>query len=409
MNKNYIVYFELSSGSFRVWHSDTETIETCFILPDKISKFYMSGKQYEATDKDLSRYGKDIYLASEELKTSKYFYFDYITPDLIKKGAKIGEYYYKSHTSNIESIFKIKCKGKYEKHEPIDLTEYKWFEKSYNGGLIYTDIGIFDCYGYDFSNYYASILASDEFKIPTKPGTERKIEKLYNKIKFGFYLVSIGCGHPDFNKVFNYSPNNVYTSHSLKFALEHQEEYNVNITLITDVDKNCYIYDLKDLVSGSKIFTPWYDTIIGLKKEFPKNILIKMLSSSLWGHLSKGNVINRTEEEVEQLGLIIGMTDKSDYIIKDEIINENGETLYYKLLNTKNPYKYNLRLKPFITSFGRAKTAKMALLDIENVIRIHTDGIMFKEKQHFNNPYFIPEEKTTGRIELININNYKKL
>ena len=53
-----------------------------------------------------------------------------------------------------------------------------------------------------------------------------------------------------------------------------------------------------------------------------------MLSSSLWGHLSKGNIINRTEEEVEKLGLNIGMTDKSDYIIKDEIINENGEHLY---------------------------------------------------------------------------------
>lgn len=409
MEYNYIVYFELSSGSYRVWNSATEAITTCFTLPDKISKFYMSGKQYTATDEDLVRYGKDLFSATEELKTSKHFYFDYIKPDLISKGEKRGEYYFKSHTSNIESIFKIKCKGKYEKHEPIDLTEYKWFEKSYNGGLIYTDKGVFDCYGYDFSNYYASILASDEFKIPTKPGTERKIEKLYNKIKFGFYLVSIGCGHPDFNKVFNYSPNDVYTSSSLKFALEHQEEYNVNINLITDVDKNCYIYDLKDLVSGSKIFTPWYDTIIGLKREFPKNMLIKMLSSSLWGHLSKSNIINRTEEEVEKLGLKIGMTDKSDYIIKDEIINEEGETLYFKLLNTKNPYKFNLRLKPFLTSFGRAKTGKIALFDIENVIRIHTDGIIFNHPVDFNVHNFIPEEKTTGEIEFFNINNYKKL
>ena len=84
MEYNFIVYFELSSGSYRVWNYNTEELTTCFTLPDKISKFYMSGKQYTATDEDLIRYGKDLFSASEQLKTSKYFYFDYIKPDDLK-------------------------------------------------------------------------------------------------------------------------------------------------------------------------------------------------------------------------------------------------------------------------------------------------------------------------------------
>jgi len=404
MNKNYIVYFKLQNNSFRVFHAENEKIETLIYLPDNKSKFYLSGK-YEATDEDLTRYGRDILIASEELKTSKILYdFDYITPTKLDN----GKMFYRTHTSNIERLFLMKGKKYITKHEPINLTEAKWFKKCNNGGLQYCIPGTYDCFGYDFSNYYASIMASDEFKIPIKPGEEKYIELLDKKIKFGFYHVRIGCLDEDFNKMFSYSPNNIYTSYSLKFALKYQETYDVNIELVLDEGNNCYIYENNVLTSGRKIFEMWYNTIIELKKEFPKNILTKMLSSSLWGHLSKKNTIHKTEEEADKEKLIIGMDERSNYIILDEIFKDDGSTVY-KLLNAKNPYKYNLRLKPFITSFGRNKTGIMAHIDIKNVVRIHTDGIVYTTPQIFYDSSFIPEDKTTGRIEFKNINNYKKV
>ena len=72
-------------------------------------------------------------------------------------------------------------------------------------------------------------------------------------------------------------------------------------------------------------------------------------------------------------------------------------------------FKYNLRLKSWITAYGRNKTADVALLDIDNVIRVHTDGIVFKKKQDFDILNLIPEDKTTGKIHWKNVNTYEKV
>ena len=48
------------------------------------------------------------------------------------------------------------------------------------------------------------------------------------------------------------------------------------------------------------------------------------------------------------------------------------------MIDMKDPYKYNIRLKGFLNAYTRTNTAKIAMLDIENVLRIHTDSISFK-------------------------------
>ena len=48
----------------------------------------------------------------------------------------------------------------------------------------------------------------------------------------------------------------------------------------------------------------------------------------------------------------------------------------------------------------------------DNVLRIHTDSVVLNRSFDFSNQYngeLIPEEKTTGKIEFKNINDYKKL
>jgi hypothetical protein len=395
---DYIIYYKLNNNNFRCWNSKTDICSEIEVLPTNVSRFKMT-KGYEPNDDDLRRYGKDIYLASEELKSTKLITFDYIKPYITKDGKVCP----RTHFSNIETIFKMLSKGKYEHHEPISSIEKNWFERCYNAGLQYTDVGTFDCYGYDFKNYYGSILASKEFKIPNREGRERKLNKLPPRIWTGFYNVKITSDDPNIKKIFAFSSENVYTSIDVKFALELKNTYNIdiNVELITDVEFNAYIYPLDTLEPCHKIFDRWYNTILQLKKEFPKNMLLKMLSSSLWGHLSKFNCKTISEKKLDEIN-------ENDWDIDDIYFVDDG-TQFYKLVNKMKPYFYNLRLKPFITAFGRVKTAKIALLDINNIVRIHTDGIVFNKEQNFNIDNLIPENKTTGKITFKNINNYSKV
>ena len=76
-------------------------------------------------------------------------------------------------------------------------------------------------------------------------------------------------------------------------------------------------------------------------------------------------------------------------------------------------YKTNFRLKSFITSYARCKTAR-AITDnnlINNLIRSHTDSVVLDKEFDFTNYDIdlIPEDKTTGKIEFINVNKYKKI
>lgn len=408
-NSDYIVHYKKADGSYRVWYSKTEEIITLVKIPKNISQFYIT-KGYDPTDTDLRRYGKDLYDASEELKKSKVISFDYISPYFMKDK---NDYMFRSHTSNIESIFKMKCKGKYEHHQDINMIESSWFDKCYNGGLIYTVKGCHNCYGYDYSNYYASILSSDDFIIPICKGKEQYIRRFQKKIKTGFYNVFINSDDPTVQKIFPFSDNHVYTSISLKFALELQKTYDISIELNLNCKKNCYIYPfytldenekkINALVSGDKIFKRWYNTIIELKKEFPNNMLTKLLSSSLWGHLSKKNKIYKSEEEGDKL-----LNDPDNPYDILETTHNNDGTMFYTLIHTQQPYKYNIRLKPFITAYGRIKTAKTALMQIDDVLRIHTDGIIFSKPFEHNIQNFIPEKKTTGQITFNNINDYIK-
>jgi hypothetical protein len=209
---------------------------------------------------------------------------------------------------------------------------------------------------------------------------------LSDATKFGFYMVKIICEDTNIKKVFSFSENNVYTHNDIKFITDiliKKHNFNIKLELIDDVEYNAYVYEDESLTSGNKIFSNWFKTICELKKQLPKNILIKLLSSSLWGHLSKYNTVNKTMKQIKDSNMKVGLTDKSDFIILDKITKGDDET-YYKLLNKLNPYKYNIRLKPFITSYGRIKTALVALLDIDNIIRIHTDGLLYSKKQKFN-------------------------
>jgi hypothetical protein len=131
-----------------------------------------------------------------------------------------------------------------------------------------------------------------------------------------------------------------------------------------------------------------------------------MISSSIWGHLSESTTIYVNKEDIHKYD--VDLSTDADYQIIDIIMKQDGSTTY-ELLDTKNPYKHPMRLKPFITSYGRNKTARVALRMIDNVIRIHTDGICFNKPYTLKSEHFHPDDKHTGRLKFNSIKNYERL
>ena len=78
----------------------------------------------------------------------------------------------------------------------------------------------------------------------------------------------------------------------------------------------------------------------------------------------------------------------------------------YKLQSMAKPYRHNIRLKSFLTAYGRVKIAEVALTNIEGTLRIHTDGIVFNKPMKDKFIGLIKEDKTTGRINWKGVNCY---
>jgi len=390
MNKYYI-YFENKEGNFRVLYND-DSFETLIHKPKETTyHHYEMMKGYAATDEGLIKFKADMIRWNEELKSN-----DILSIDWFK---------YYSHFMAVEMTFKRLCKGKYEHFEPIDATESKWIESTHNGGLTYCNAGEHKSYGWDFSSFYPTNMAQYHFVMPHKKGVESFITEIPIDIKLGFYRVRITSEHKDAIKLFAFCKTHTYTSISLKHALELKDEFNFKIELIIDDKPNAYIYPKG--VRASSVFGVWVDRLMKIKMKFPRNKLIKHLLSSLHGSLSRSNNIIKTYEEIQEEGLKISIGDEADYKIIDYVCNEDKE--HYKLQSMIQPYRYNFRLKSFLTAFGRVKIAEVAQVDLDAVIRIQTDGIVFNKDIKLDFPLLVRDDKTTGLIHFDNVNKYHEL
>ena len=353
-------------------------------------------KGYEPNEEGLRQYKKDFTKWSNELRE-----FDIIYP------------LYGGHYDAVHRVFIKYTNKRHLKHRvKISPLENWWWSQCNNGFLSYCDKGIHDSYGYDFSAYYPSLLADENFKFPIKDGYETTLTKLpkKKKLQVGIYNVKIQCDNKKFQKAFRFNTNNMYSNYSLYFAMKHKKKYDIKIEMVDNGDKpNCYLYDDKYIVDGAQLFGEWYKNLTSIKKTYPKNKLLKHLLSSLWGHLSSYNHVYKTQDEIDEQGLKVSgfSSQDADYEILEMHINDTN--IKYKLIDNKDPYKYKIRLKPFLTSFGRVLVGSVALKNIKHVIRIHTDNITYNKPIDHKLELFLPEDKTTGKIEWININNYKKV
>lgn len=415
---SFQVWIKLSNNEFRTYNNETKEFKTSLMLKNDINSFYIpTAFQLKAKDKKkLTSLENDEYIDKLLKKYSKHLIKDReqflncesmrIKFDIFDSPVYNDKKFYRTTSNIIMAFFKILTKkSKYENIEKINFDEYNWFEKTKNCGLIFTKTGTYNSYGYDFKNYYGSILGNknSEFKIPTKKGLIKQLNKLPKHLQYGIYKVKITSKNDKFNKLFKFNDKNYYTHYDIKYAREF-DDVDIELTLN---EPNAIVYYNDDLVKSNSIFDIWFKTITSLKKELKGNSLVKLLSSGLWGHLCQSKVINKKEDDFFNDDINL-----DDYIILDQVFQRT--TSYFQLLNKNDDlYKTDFRIKPFLTSYGRIKTAKVVSDNnlYDNLIRINTDGLIFDKEIDFTkyNDELIAEDKTTGEIEFKNINTYNKV
>jgi hypothetical protein len=415
---NFNVYRKMTDGYFRCLNSKTHEFTTYKQLQTKKdNNGRLIGNFFLFIKKEMDENGMRINLTETEADTLLSSYLDNfnIWCDELDKEIKMSMKYRMclSHSVATELVFKFytaKNKHLYENSERIDEIEYKWIERTYNGGLMFCDKQKepIQTFSYDWNFFYARLLGTKGLYIPNNKGYETTLNELPDELQLGFYHVKITSTNPDSKKIFAFNlDENVYNYYDLLFVIQNQIEYDFKIELIQDGEPNAYLYD--DYFETSELFQSWFNKLSYLKRNYPHNQLIKQLGSSLWGVLSQHNSIDVEYNEYKQ------NKDKyKNYDIYD--IKEFGEPFtenwkkYYVLIDSSDPYKYNIRLKSWLNSYARINTAKIAMTDIKNVIRIHTDSISFKtEHPELNNDLMKLENKSSGNILWNNVNNYFKV
>jgi hypothetical protein len=291
--------------------------------------------------------------------------------------------------------------------EDLEADEITLSDLCVNSGIFYAseNIELLDAYSYDYRMYYPRLLCDKNFYFPIKPGHNiefNTIDTTDINVPYGYYYCKIEIDNTDCKKIFMFNKNHWYTHYDLIIAIKLKKQHG-NIT-ITPLGK-AYIYDDDDLIAGSEIFGYWYGHIRMLKQKFPKNIIVKLLSSSLWGYLVQSNTYMLDECEAEKLNLTTTFDkSKGTHYIHDYIIAKKRN--YYKLLDLEKPFlKHNFRLKSFITGFARLEMVKTLFVDIRRVHKIVIDGFILDGEFKTANRYktLIHEPEKCGHVTIHNI------
>lgn len=322
------------------------------------------------------------------------------------KNHKIDMTQYKNINDMVIGIFKSRATNALKKNSiaKMNYTEFKYSQKCSNGGLIsldkcYVDKEI-DCFGYDFSNFYAWLLGDSDLEIAVDGGKEIKIETLDFPLKYGYYKVNISNTQQYTNlyKVHMICKTGYYTHYSLNFLKSNFPE--VIIQPDTEQENNALIFE--NTIQTKVIFGSWFKRVSELKKKAKKNKLVKRMCSSLWGLLTQYDRTYVNSDEYKNLDVsnITKWERNTEYKIIGELYRDEDD--FTKIVVKSNdPYKHNLaKLKSFLTSYGRTIVGQTIIDEniLNDVIRIYTDGIVLNKEHIFKNDHIIQEDKTTGKF-----------
>lgn len=401
MNQNYYLYYYQNDGDVK-YIKNTGEINISSKQPPKLShryviKYLETEKEDEITDSDLRLHLEKFKKWMTEIRYNKIQAWLYT------------EYYHTDYSA-VCGLFKKYVKFE-KKHDKFTVDEYLNMERSCNGALYYMNEKYVNkpvqCYSYDKKLFYVNIFVSD-LKIPTKAGqwtTLKDLPKRTKDIKYGFYRVKITCANPDIYKVFSFSKYNVYLDISLKRAMKLRKVFDIKIELIQDGKNNAYIYDDEDMVFLKDIAHKWHEKITKLREKFPDNPYVKFLGNTAWSSMNKRKTKWVSYETLDTLDVTNSLNLESEYKLINTKLKKDG-TKMYEVLNTSDPYHYNIRLKTWITAKARDIMCEIALKNLDKVVRVQTDSITFNAEIENDDKMFVLEKKTTGVMIFENVNKY---
>ena len=395
-NQEYIIYYKCWNGGYntikniKVRKSPAKWYEK---LNADVARRYELPKGYEASSAGLALYRDDFELWCSQLKKNFVKCFDY-------------KFYHDHKRSPLLVLNMIDKAWQHKMKDMPDAIEYRWIESCNNGGLTYFDEEAREytgeSYGYDFKGYYPENMT--KIHVPVRRGDEVILGKLPKKLVLGYYRIKITSKHPHVTKVFKFSKNNVYTNYAVEFAREISKKFKLRLELVDDGQPNGYLYE--KVITGERLFGEWFRVIKKLKTAFPKNGLIKNLSSGLWGRICKGNVVRLSFDQLDEYDVSMGS--KTKHRILDQHANADG-TEYFEVLNNNQPYTFACgRMKALLTSYGQVRMGRTIAESgsISKVIRVQTDDVVYKVHKEFDEPTLVREDKTSGLIIWVNVNKY---
>jgi len=415
-NKKHCYYYSIITEDntivYRCIYDDSNDIIVQNELNINKCRNFRLNQFFEATDEELYRFRKELKEYNDEIKKILFANKD-------KTCFRIDAFNYLTINEMVYDTVVINSDQKtINAMDEIDSQEFRIIENCTTSGLMsmnekYLNIKT-KCFGYDHKKYYYEMMR--KIRIPITKGKKQVIKELdFTNLNFGIYRVKIICFNKEFNNCFNFNKDNHYTHNTLKTLYQYKDKFNIKFELLLPdeiYDYNFYYYS--ETIDLKKLFSGWFKIIDKLLKTCSSsNWLVKLLCSTAWGNLckykkhyvSKNDICNYDCYDLDEINL-----DKKTY----EYYVRNCSSDIFVLVKSDNPYMYNLtRMKVFLTEFARNYTTNLILSNNlqDQVVRIHTDGIVFNQKVNFESMnlkyYPFSENKTTGKLTFYNINYYE--
>lgn len=399
-------YFDKSTAMFRYLGTTNDTVY--YAKKRRKIPYYNTYEVFtrgESSDITLREFKTNLEVWASELKNNNILDIDFFKYNCTNVAIKstFHRLFYNYKQFNLEE-------------NKISTLEYKFIQACNNSALYYCEKGkpTYDAYGYDFSSKYPSKLSEEEMEIPIKTGKGYYRRSVPKKFKMGYYKVVLKSSNKYVNMLFNFSRQNVYFYKTIEYykylcaEFETVEDIQMDDNLLDGC--NVFLYNKDDIHTGDTVFKNWFTQLKRLKDQFPKNKLIKHLSSSLWGQLCAYQKIHKTAVEIEDDEIVIGSGECEFTLLEKELCDDDE---YYVLLDNSKPFRSNLaRIKPMLTSLCVIDIGKVAIAKgVEEVIRINTDCVVFKSPFDRYSEFagLLPEEKSTGRIQFMNVMRLNKV
>jgi hypothetical protein len=281
------------------------------------------------------------------------------------------------------------------KGEPIGSKEAKFINYASIGALINYQQYKGNCYGYDVHSFYPSIVYNKSFRIPIKCGTFKKINittPITCNFTYGIYRCTV---EGNINKfLFRSNKNNYYTSYDLNRAIK----LGYTVKYVINDEDNALIYGKNDYVNSNDMFKDYIDFLYMFKEKGIKGA--KLLLNILLGALCASNTFQINNEH--------GDINNDREVLS---IFPDGDKTIFKISKSYQMFQTTYaRMKPFLYAKGRELIGMFYENQIEDVVKVNTDGFMLKNplvniKLGDKMGQLGTDDKYTGNFNIINNQN----